>query len=473
MEKNSKIKKGIVHVFIANVINLIISLFTGFILPKYLSIETYSNIKLFQLYITYTGIMHLGFSDGMYLRNGGKCLESINKKEVLDEFYTFKIFQLIMTIVAIGAALIIKNEMLFLCALVILPINVSNYIRSLYNSIGLFKKYSRYTNINTLMIFFINVILLLIIKADYYMFYIGAYIVVYFLYWFFIEFENRKIFGKSNTKFNIKYLNENVKNGFFLLIGNFCNVIFTSIDRVFIKYLFGMIKFAFYSFAVSIENLMNVFITPISTVMYNYFCTNTNKHNVIQVKKYILLFSAFIIIMSFPAKFIIDVWLTKYKESLTVLFLLMSAQYIAIMIRCVHVNLYKAEKKQNKYFKIMMIIVMISIVFNIIGYIIWKDMISIAIATLLTNIIWFIIGEIDFKNYRMNICDYLYIFLILILFIICSCIKNSIIAAVLYCIIALVLSIILEKNVFFEIVEQAINIIKEKIFKNKIGEKNV
>ena len=34
------LKKGAMYVFIANIINLIISLFTGFVLPKYLSIET-------------------------------------------------------------------------------------------------------------------------------------------------------------------------------------------------------------------------------------------------------------------------------------------------------------------------------------------------------------------------------------------------------------------------------------------------
>ena len=86
------LKKGAMYVFIANVINLIISLFTGFVLPKYLSIETYSSIKLFQLYITYIGILHLGFSDGMYLKYGGKTVEEVDKKEVLAEFKTFKIF---------------------------------------------------------------------------------------------------------------------------------------------------------------------------------------------------------------------------------------------------------------------------------------------------------------------------------------------------------------------------------------------
>ena len=66
------IRKGIFYVFIANLINLVFSLITSLFLPKLLSIDTYSYIKLFQLYITYVGILHLGYSDGMYLRLGGK-----------------------------------------------------------------------------------------------------------------------------------------------------------------------------------------------------------------------------------------------------------------------------------------------------------------------------------------------------------------------------------------------------------------
>lgn len=39
-----------------NVINLIISLINGFILPKFLSIETYAATRTYYLYVSYTGI---------------------------------------------------------------------------------------------------------------------------------------------------------------------------------------------------------------------------------------------------------------------------------------------------------------------------------------------------------------------------------------------------------------------------------
>lgn len=420
------IKRGVVYVFIANVINLVISLFTGFVLPKLLSIETYSSIKLFQLYITYIGILHFGFADGMYLRHGGKGLEQIDKKDILSEFKTFRIFQLVVEIMAVVISIIIKNEMLLFCALVILPINIGNYIRNLYQAIGQFKRYSRFTNINTLLIFFINLFLLLIVKSDNYYVYIIAYIIAYVIYWIMLEVENRKLFGKEKVKADKNYLSIDIKSGFFLMVGSFCNVIFTSIDRIFVQNLLGQIKFAFYSFAVSIENLMNVFVTPISTVMYNYLCNHNEKEQVIKIKKMLLIFSTVVVSVIFPAKFIINIWLTKYEESLFVLYMLFAAQYISIIVRCMHVNLYKAEKKQNRYFAIMLGIVILSIVLNIIFYNINKTIEMIAIATLVTNIVWFIIGEFDFKKYRMSIKEYFYTFIILILFLVCEVIPSAI-----------------------------------------------
>lgn len=442
-EKKVNLKKGIAYVFFANALNLIISLFTGFVLPKYLSIDTYADIKLFQLYITYVGIMHLGFSDGMYLRNGGKSLEKVNKESILSEFRTFKIFQIAISIIAILISICIKNRLLLYCSLVILPINIGSYLKSLYQAIGEFKRYSRFTNINTILIFIINIILLVIIKSDNSKIYIVMYILAYFFYWLIIELANKKMFQtKEKIKGNKKYLIKDIKSGFFLMIGNFCNIIFTSIDRLFVKYLIGTIEFAYYSFAVSIENLMNVFITPISTVMYNYLCNNREKKRVVETKGIILVFSTIVVAVMFPAKFVIQHWIQKYNSALNVLFLLFAAQYISIMIRCIHVNLYKAEKKQNRYFIFMIVIVILSVILNTIGYIIKHSIEIIAIATVITNIIWFIMGELDFKKYKLKLSYYIYTFLILGLFLLCGKIDNAIIGFLIYISVAFILMII-------------------------------
>ena len=193
---------------------------------------------------------------------------------------------------------------------------------------------------------------------------------------------------------------------------------------------------------------MNVFITPISTVMYNYLCNNRENEKVIKIKKIILIFSAFIVSIAFCAKFIINVWIEKYNEAVVVMILLFAAQYVSIMIRCIHINLYKAQKKQNRYFMIMLSIVIVSILLNSLFYNINKSIEAIALATLITNILWFIIGEVEFKNYRLKTKEYIYMIMLLILFIFCGSLKNPIGGFIIYIVSVIVLSVILLQEIF-------------------------
>ena len=48
-------------------------------------------------------------------------------------------------------------------------------------------------------------------------------------------------------------------------------------DRWFVKALMTTLAFAQYSFAVSMENFMNVAVTPVTTTLYNYFCKATDE----------------------------------------------------------------------------------------------------------------------------------------------------------------------------------------------------
>lgn len=425
-------KKGFAYVFISNVIVLIISVFTGFILPKMLSVDSYSNIKLFQLYISYIGILHLGFSDGMYLKYGGKKIDDINKKEIEEELHTFKIFQFIVMLIGLVISIIIKNRILFFCILSIIPINVGNYLRSLYQATGKFDKYAMITNINTFLMFVMNLILLFILKTDNSYYYIIFYVIAYFIYWILLEIEVSKIISRKYRNFKFSYMIENIKSGFLLMLGNFSSVLFTSIDRLFIKYFLGSIKFAYYSFAVSIEGLVNNLVNPVSIVMYNYVCKNNEKNKIMFAKRMVLFVFSLILLFVYPVKFIVEVWLDKYINSLDVLIILFVAHFFSIIVKCIFNNLYKANKKQNRYFGVMIIVIIISIISNLVGYFIFKSMEIFAIATMITSIIWFIIGEIDFKEYRYSIKEYCYIILIVLSFLATAFCVSTILGCVLY-----------------------------------------
>ena len=160
------LKRGIVLVFIANLINLIISLMNGFILPKYLSVETYASIKTYQLYGNYIGVLVLGYADGLYLKYGGMKMRSIPDNEINICRTNLLLFQGLLTIVFVTIGWYIDDKVLLITALTIIPVNVASAFKNILQATGEFKAYSRIMNYSSVLTFIVTIILLFIVRTD-------------------------------------------------------------------------------------------------------------------------------------------------------------------------------------------------------------------------------------------------------------------------------------------------------------------
>ena len=189
---DKKLQKGIVAVLIANLVNVAFSLATNFLLPKYLSIESYAGIKEFQLYVSYVGLFHLGFVDGIYLKYGGKTLGKDVDKEFSTDLSTMCIFQTVTTIAVLIVAIILRDRILAFFAISILPQNMSNYFKFLYQATGEFNLYGKAMNLTTISTFALNMVLLFVLRTDSVFWYIAGYVVLYFLIWIVLDVYFRK-----------------------------------------------------------------------------------------------------------------------------------------------------------------------------------------------------------------------------------------------------------------------------------------
>ena len=117
-----------------------------------------------------------------------------------------------------------------------------------------------------------------------------------------------------------------------LTVGNLSSVVLTSMDRWFVKALMTTLAFAQYSFAVSMENFMNVAVTPVTTTLYNYFCKATDKSQIQKTRNYVMVFAAAIVSCAFPARFILEIYLTKYIDSAKVMLSKINSFFIIITL---------------------------------------------------------------------------------------------------------------------------------------------
>ena len=275
---DSKLKKGITIVFITNVLNLIFSLVTNFILPKYLSVDSYAGVKTYQLYMSYVGLLHLGYVDGVYLKFGGVELQEKLDHRFSNDIWTMRILEGAIGIVCLTVAIILQDNILLCFSLGILPVNMTSYYKYLYQATGKFERYGRIMNLSAFATFALNLCIVFVIKLDNTDRIILLYAILYIVIWLLLEFRFRSIhkIEKPDRLFSFNSLKENIGTGFFLTIGNLASLFLSSMDRWFVKFLLDTYSFAMYSFAVSVEGFLNIAITPITTTLYNYFCRESS-----------------------------------------------------------------------------------------------------------------------------------------------------------------------------------------------------
>lgn len=463
-----KLARGILVVFIANVINLVFSLATNFLLPKYLSVDSYAQIKTFQLYVSYAGLLHFGFVDSVYLKYGGQELTRELDKSFYRNISTMRIFQLAVTVALLISGLIANEPVLMFFAVSILPINMSGYFKFLYQATGDFSLYGRIMNVTTISTFIVNMFLLFVIKTDMFRLYILGYVVIYFVVWAALEIGfRRKHRMEKGELFTFAELFQNIKDGIFLTIGNLASNFLTSMDRWFVKFLMTTLDFAQYSFAVSMEGFLNLAITPVTTTMYNYFCRETDekKHRV--VLEYIVLFATALPLAAFPAKFILEVFLQKYIDSSNVIFLLFAAQMFYIVIKSVFVNLYKVYRKQTRYFVKLVSVLAAGFVLNFVFFQIMGVKEAFAIGTLISAVFWFIITLFDFKYMQIPVRVYFFMAAQLAAFLFCGFFFNSIIGFALYAGFSVAFSLVFMRKPLFGIVAIGKKALAKKLGKNK------
>ena len=418
-----KLSKGIVQVIFANIINLIISIGNGFLLPKFLSVESYAALKTFLLYSSYIGILHLGYIDGVYMKYGGKTINEISSENFAFEKRVLALFQSGITIPIIVLASFLGDACLLFAAISVLPVNMVCFFKFVYQATGEFKEYRYITNLSAVLIFVMNVIFLFFIKTDNSLYYIGMQVAVSFIIWIYYERKNRVI--NTGNKLSLERiwdrLNENIHLGIIIMLGNFMGVWITSIDRWFVKIFFSVAEFAYYSFAVTMLRLINVVITAFSVTLYNFFCKNPAKEEIFRVRKSVVIVGAGIIAVIFPLNFVIQTYLEKYVSAVPVIRVLFMAQFILIGVNAIYLNLYKALNLQKKYLIRMLIITITAVCLNgIIGYL-WKNSImAYAVATLLTSLIWLVLCQIDLPEYKMSKPEWLYLLLTLVIYFVCN-----------------------------------------------------
>lgn len=438
----------IIKVFFTNVIKIFTTLITTFIIPKFLSIDNYALLKLYQLYTSYIGVFHLGFVDGVFLKYGGKSIScSKDKKTLYNEHKVLFIYEILITFIFLVISFLQKDIVMFFFSLSFIPTTLIDFYRNVYQSIGNFDAYSKLLNFLSILNLLANIFVIFILKKNNYIFLLIAYTIVNYIVLILALCNFSKIMEKSHEQYSFTNIFINlVKSGILLMLGNFSYIFFLSIDKWFINYFLSNIDFAFYSFSSSLLSIINMFINPISLTLFTYICKNNNLAFYNKTKRFLILLLEIMLLTSFVFDLIVSIFIKTYIPAIGLTYLLIFAQIIISYNITLYVNLFKVKKMQNKYFLNLIFVVIFSIIINYLSIILFKNVYGITVATVISMIFWTVLNIKSMPLISYTQKELLQVLIVVVSYFICSILNNTLIALGLF-ILILFLCILFEYKV--------------------------
>lgn len=403
-DETSCFLKNTLTVFISNAISLFSGMFVSLGLPKVLPMEDYSDYKLFMLYLSYIGLFHFGLIDGAVIKLAGKskCETGLLKYRFVTRFLAGMETAAALMILA-AVFILADGEYRFIgsaAAADILIHNMLAYYRSMlqismrylaYTVTGVYG--SLYRLFSLLILFYISKSGMAVCQV-YILFYLAGEISELFIcIWLCrnITFGRRAVFRE--VTYDIRDI---FRQGTPMLFAGIAATLILNMDRQFVSVLFSKKDYAVYSFSYSLMNMILTLISAMSVVLYPAM----KEKKISQLAGYYDRFSyvlSFLVSGSFLFLPVLNgfiLWfLPDYAQALDILRVILPAAAFLALMQIVIISFYKVIEITGTYLAVSASVLGISFLLNFTGYMIFKNMEAIAVATVLSCYIWLFISD--------------------------------------------------------------------------------
>ncbi|WP_210469966.1 lipopolysaccharide biosynthesis protein [Sporosarcina sp. 6E9] len=384
-----------IYITLSQLISLVLSILLTFILPLIISIENFGYWQIYILYVTYVGILTLGFNDGIYLKYGHLNIDQLPFKLIRTSMLIYLLVLIIETLIFITLIILFEsNEKLFIFYMVginIIIMGLNGTFSMILLTTNQMKKYSLTIIVNRVLLFF-PVIILLLFKFDNYKIIIYgdifAKIVVCIISAIFLK-DIIKGSYKVTKKSIKEYLN-NISVGFYLLLANLSGMLILGVGRILVERFSTIEQYSIYSFGISVANIILVFISSLSLVLYPTLKRLPNENlgkyfDQVNIILRILIFSSFFLY------FFVDIFIVKLLPNYVQIFTYLPYLFLIISfqskIQLLNNTFYKALREEKSMFKanIYSLILFISIAVPVFYF--TESIILLVFITLIINLL--------------------------------------------------------------------------------------
>lgn len=335
----------------ANVLALVANGVLTFLLPRLLSMESYGYYRLFLLYGSFAGVLHLGLLDGALIRWAARPQQRLSAELAGSlEFLLAEHAVVIMPAVAILALIFHRQPWFFLVtALVLYAVvyNVATLGQFALQADKAFSLLSAVTVLNPAILLATVVVLHfmhhLTLSAAIYA-YVGSCLLAAIPVW--MSLARRFQLKRGNAKHAWRVGAHNVRIGWTVLLALLLTNVALALDRIVVSVSYGIRDFAVYSLAATALAVVNTIILSVSRVVFPYLSNGISREK--QVRAYwsgeasLVMLWALSLVGYFPLHWLILWLLPSYAASLPVLRLLMLGTGLTAIIQILQSNYFRA-----------------------------------------------------------------------------------------------------------------------------------
>lgn len=343
------------------------------IIPKLIDQNNYGYWQLYVFYSSYVGFLHFGWCDGIYLREGGKKYNSLNKQNYKSQFVYLIISQIVLSLLllvflfAINTSLEKSVILFFVCinAIIATP---STFLAYLLQSTGEIKNYAISNVIGRISYFFITLLLIFLGYKDYLTLLI-ADISGLLITFFYLMFVCKDIIHASFQKVSItvKEIFLNIKIGSKLMLANIASSFIIGITRLMMEARWSIVEFAKISLSLNFCNLLLVFINAVSLIMYpilRRYDSDNLKYAYRTMDGILSLLLYFFLLFYFPIKLFIINWIPEYVDSIKYMAILFPICIFESRISLITNTFLKVLRKENIIFLVNIIVLLFSFILS-------------------------------------------------------------------------------------------------------------
>ncbi|KOY71920.1 hypothetical protein RZ77_02700 [Apilactobacillus kunkeei] len=445
---NKGLVKNIINLMISNLISLMISVLSSFITPVILGHDGYGYYKIFSLYTTYVPLLHMGFIDGILIRNAGKKIEDISFKKFRTYTLFLLIFELFLSIVmSIFACLInipqINREIIIAIAIYSFLLNALTYFQFFSKCIMRFSELASIARLQS----FINLFFLLLalylykftafnVNVTYYMFYMNFAVFILLCYYL-VRYKKIILGERKNLASQFKNIRVFFRVGFAIMISYQITMVMVNADNQFISMFFKVSEYGKYAFAYSLAALLLTVFNAVSSVMLPYMkkvgksaVVSNHDSNIAVINAIVF----FVIASYYPIAWIVNNFIASYSESVQYLSVVFPGVGITCIVQSYIFNDYIMAKKIKDFCYISLANLVFDFAVYYVGFRLSHSTLKIALLSIPLLMIWYLTLE-WFMNAESGvkfIKNFYYLMIMAFAFIVISHISNIWISLIAY-----------------------------------------